>query len=73
MVQAILAKPLIDNNSDLFFENLNLEPIKYKLMNPRESDSANAWTLEKADCTVELYIMFLALCKFTQIELFHLK
>lgn len=62
MVTAILATPTDNKVFPEVFENLDLEPIKYKLMNP-ESDSANAWTLEKADCIAELYIMFLALCK----------
>jgi hypothetical protein len=43
------------------FDTLDLEPIKFKLMNP-DSSEKTAWNLEKADRVAELYIMFLQLC-----------
>jgi hypothetical protein len=61
MITATLSKLANDKIMPDEFDNLDLEPIKYKLMNPH--DTSKAWSLEKCDQIAEQYKMFLYLCK----------
>lgn len=61
MVTAILATLTKGTLIPEIFESLDLEPIKYKLMNLH--DKSKAWSLEKCDQVADQYRMFLVLCK----------
>ena len=64
MTQTLAIVPVFDNEQALVFrdkiEKLDLEPIKFKLMNRHRIE--DNWSLEKCDRVCSLYLMYLELC-----------